>query len=335
MIRRSLRSGRRRHSPSRKHSKTRNRVLRSESLEARMLLSGLSPLESGLSPAALVGAATPSNQAPTITQPLTINGNAPVTGKSASLSVQASGSNLVYIWSVTSSTGGTATFSANDTAAAYNATATFTKAGSYTISVKIMGAGNLSVTASQSVVVSPVLTSLVLKTAGGQVLSPTSALAVSAASQTLSVQGLDQFGNALAVQPAFTWSTTTKPAGAAAPTVAATSTGATITFYQAGSYGLSVQTSAAGVFSASVSMTVAQVLSAVQFPSGVPTYFSCSGTSQKLTVPTFLDQFGNVMAVSPALSWSTSAAAPAHRRRPSRPAGASPRSRSRWPVPTC
>ena len=137
-----------------------------------------------------VGAATPSNQLPRSRNRSRSTAIRPSPARRASLLVQASGSNLVYIWSVTLSTGGTATFSANDTAAAYNATATFTKAGSYTISVKIMGAGTLSVTASQSVVVPPVLTSLVLKTAGGQVLSPTSRVAVSAASQTLSVQGL-------------------------------------------------------------------------------------------------------------------------------------------------
>ena len=55
-------------------------------------------------------------------------------------------------------------------------------------------------------------------------------------------------------------------------------------------------------------MTVAQVLSAIENPSGGATYLYCSGTSQQLTIPTFLDQFGNVMAVTPALSWSTSSA---------------------------
>ncbi len=203
-------------------------------------------------------------------------------------------------------------------------------AGSYVLTAHAAAVPGISFV--EQVSVNQTATGLVVKTAGGQVVSPTSAVAVSGAGQTFVVAEVDQFGNATAVQPAFTWSTITVPAGAPAPTVAATSTGATLTFYKAGSYGVGVQASTGGNFSASVSMTVAQVLSTIK---NVPTApVSISGTSLQLAVPTFLDQFGNAMAVTPALSWSTSSAPTARRRRPSRPAGALPRSRSRWPAPT-
>ena len=89
---------------------------------------------------------------------------------------------------------------------------------------------------------------------------------MSGVSQSLVAQGLDQFGNALATQPAFTWSITTVPSGASTPRLAASGAGATVTFGKAGTYGLAVQAKAAGGVSVtrSVSMTVAQVVSGVK-----------------------------------------------------------------------
>ena len=132
----------------------------------------------------MVGAHAPVNAAPTVAQPISVNGNAAVTGKTASLSVLGSDdggeAKLVYTWSVTAApAGGTATFSINGTNAAKNMTATFTKAGTYSLTVKIVDAGGLSVSSTKTVVVSPTLTSISVSTASGQVVSPGSALAVS------------------------------------------------------------------------------------------------------------------------------------------------------------
>ena len=135
-------------------------------------------------------------------------------------------------------------------------TVTFKMAGSYTLTAHATAVPSVSF--AEQVSVNQAATGLVVKTAAGQVVSPTSALAVSGTGQTFVVAEVDQFGNAMAAQPAFTWSTITVPAGAGT-TVAATSTGATITVYQAGSYGVGVQASGGGNFSASVSMTVRRV----------------------------------------------------------------------------
>ncbi len=94
------------------------------------------------------------NAAPTVAKQIIVNGNAPVTGKTASLSVlgndDAGESKLVYNWSVTGSpAGGTATFSLNGTNGAKNTTITFTKAGTYNLTVKIVDGGGLSVTRGQ------------------------------------------------------------------------------------------------------------------------------------------------------------------------------------------
>ena len=84
--------------------------------------------------------------------------------------------------------------------------------------------------------------------ANGQVVSASSPLTVSGVSQTLAAQGLDQFGNALATTPAFTWSITTIPSGAARPAISASGGNATLTFSKAGAYGLAVQAECGGRF---------------------------------------------------------------------------------------
>ena len=70
-----------RRSRSRKPSKSRNRILRSEPLESRMLLSsnGWSLLASYAAPsaAAIVRTVAPVNAAPTVAQAICINNNAP------------------------------------------------------------------------------------------------------------------------------------------------------------------------------------------------------------------------------------------------------------------
>jgi hypothetical protein len=281
-----------------------------------MLLSGngWSLLGSHVVPwaAAIIKTATPVNAAPTLAQTICVNNNAPITSQTASLSVlgkdDGGESKLTYTWSVTAApSGGTATFSANGVNAAKNATATFTKAGTYQLAIRIVDAGGLSTSSVKSIIVSSTPTSIAVSTASGQLVSSSSALAVSGTSQALVAQERDQFGNALAAQPAFTWSISTTPAGATKPGLTAKGAGVTVAFAKAGVYGVVVQATVGAIrFTASVPLNVTQVLSAVKNVSTTPVYVS--GTTLQPFIPTFVDQFGNALAVAPTLTWSTTSA---------------------------
>jgi hypothetical protein len=141
-----------------------------------------------------------SGQAPTVVTPAHASAN-PVTGTTTNLSVLGGDvtgeANLTYTWSVINGPAGV-TFSANGSNAAKNTTATFTQAGAYTFEATIRNAGGLSTTSDVTVTVNQTLTSIVV--------SPGSASISPGASQQFTAQARDQFGNALAVQPAFTWS---------------------------------------------------------------------------------------------------------------------------------
>jgi hypothetical protein len=123
----------------------------------------------------------------------------PVTGTSVGLSVlgqeNGSDSGLTYTWSGSGPAG--VTFSANGTNAAKNTTATFARAGAYTLTATISD-GSKSVTSSVNVTVLQTLTSLRV--------SPASATVADGATRQFSATALDQFGVALTTQPAFTWS---------------------------------------------------------------------------------------------------------------------------------
>ena len=222
---------------------------------------GLASLVQGIAPPDTVGSVKAANTAPTVAQGITVNNNLPVTGKTASLSVLASDDgglgNLVYKWSVTASpTGGTATFGANGTNAASNTTATFTEAGAYTLSVKIVDSGNLSVSTTKTVTVTPTAASIRISTAAGQVVTSGSTLQVTGVSQALVAQGLDQFGNVMAAQPALVWSTTSLPASATAPSFTTSKGVTTVTFAMSGHYGLTVRVSNASSISSAVAVNV-------------------------------------------------------------------------------
>ena len=89
------------------------------------------------------------------------------------------------------------TFSANGTNGAKNTTATFTKAGTYSVQVTIKDLGNLTVTSSLNVAVTQTLTSITV--------APASASVSSGATQQFTASAKDQFGTALATQPGVSW----------------------------------------------------------------------------------------------------------------------------------
>jgi hypothetical protein len=135
---------------------------------------------------------------PTVQTPATAAAN-PVTGTTVGLSVlgqeNGSDSGLTYTWSGSGPAG--VTFSANGSNATKNATATFAQAGAYTLTATISD-GSRSVTSSVNVTVNQTLTSIQV--------SPSAVTVADGATQAFTARALDQFGTALATQPAFTWS---------------------------------------------------------------------------------------------------------------------------------
>ena len=105
--------------------------------------------------------------------------------------------NLTYTWATTGTPPAPVTFSANGTNAAKTVGATFTKAGSYSIQVTIRDQGDLTVTSSVTVTVTPTLTSITV--------TPASASVATGGTQAFTATARDQFGVALSPQPAFTW----------------------------------------------------------------------------------------------------------------------------------
>jgi hypothetical protein len=122
-------------------------------------------------------------------------------GTASNLSVtaaDASGtSNLIYTWTTTGTSPAPVTFSPNGTASAANTTATFTKSGTYSFLVTITNPIGLSATSSVSVAVSQIPTSILI--------TPSSAVLATGATQQFTASVLDQFGNAMIPQPAHAW----------------------------------------------------------------------------------------------------------------------------------
>jgi uncharacterized lipoprotein NlpE involved in copper resistance len=155
-----------------------------------------------------------------------------VTGTSTSLSVLGSDpageSSLTYTWyTVSQPTGGDVSVSATGTNASKDVTAYFHANGTYVLYVQLEDPSGYEIDSGfVDITVDPTLTSITL--------SPTSANLNENGTQQFTATALDQFGNALATQPTFTWSNTgagsvnstglyTAPAAAGSATVTATS----------------------------------------------------------------------------------------------------------------
>jgi hypothetical protein len=142
-----------------------------------------------------------TNTPPAIATAASANPN-PVPCSTTELSVLGSDdkgeSNLTYTWAATGTPPSAVTFSINGTNAAKATTATFTKAGSYTIQATVIDAEGLSVMSSVIVTVNQTLTSVVV--------TPSNTIVTSSTTQQFIATGLDQFATALTAQPAFTWS---------------------------------------------------------------------------------------------------------------------------------
>jgi len=110
-------------------------------------------------------------------------------------------SHLTYTWAAASLPPGAsepAYSAANGTNAGKNVTATFSKAGTYTMRVTIQDEGGLTVTSDVSVSVVATVTSIVV--------TPNPAMLYYGETQQFEAVAYDQFGAAISPQPAFTWS---------------------------------------------------------------------------------------------------------------------------------
>ena len=142
-----------------------------------------------------------TNQPPTIISKPSATPN-PITGTTTALSVTATDDggepNLTYVWSiVTQPTGGSVTFSANNSNAAKNTTATFTKAGDYTIAVVVKDQLGLTISDTVDVTVSQTLSKVLV--------TPADVSVYRGKNQSFSPTAEDQFNNPLIQTPTFTW----------------------------------------------------------------------------------------------------------------------------------
>ena len=126
----------------------------------------------------------------------------PVTGATTFLSVGASddggAGNLTYTWSAIGTPPAPVIFTPNGVNAAQNATAMFSKAGTYTLQVFIADLGGFKSTSSVTVTVNQSFTAFAV--------TPPSATVNLTGSQQFTVSANDQFGNPIAPSPTATWS---------------------------------------------------------------------------------------------------------------------------------
>ncbi len=154
-----------------------------------------------------------------------------VTGTTTNLSVlgadSAGESTLTYMWSVLG-TSPAVTFTANNSNAAKNTTATFSAAGTYNLLVTITDASGLSTTSNVTVTVS--------QTATSTAITPATSTIAQYGSQQFTAAELDQFGNYMVSQPTFTFTSTGVGAVSSSGSFASSTTGTAAITATAGSY---------------------------------------------------------------------------------------------------
>jgi hypothetical protein len=155
----------------------------------------------GVSGTGILWVTATGNPAPTVAIAPAANPN-PVTAKTTSLSVLGADDGgeaaLTYTWVTAGTPPAAVSFSPNGNNGAKNSTATFAKAGVYTLQVRIQDAGGALVLASLSVAVSQ-------KPSGLAVLPPNPSVNPSATRQFTGAL-VDQFGDAIDSSLTFAWS---------------------------------------------------------------------------------------------------------------------------------
>jgi len=173
------------------------------------LVTGLGTPIANLVVAGLVGGSSSSggsSKPPTIATASHVVSQTSTTASLSVLGADAAGaSSLTYSWTTLGTPPAPVAFSANGTNAAQNTTATFSQAGSYTLQATVTDPSGLTVTSQVTVIVSQTLTSIQV--------TPGSATVAPGGTSQFSATELDQFGNAMAKQPTFTWSLSSSSAG--------------------------------------------------------------------------------------------------------------------------
>jgi len=147
----------------------------------------------------LVGGSTGSAQPPTIATPAQVVSQTATTATLHVLGADAAGeASLTYTWAAAGTPPGSVSFSANGTNAAKDTTVTFTAAGTYTLQVTVTDPSGLTATSQVTVTTNQALTSVSV--------TPGTATVAPGGTQQFTARGLDQYGNPMATQPAFTWS---------------------------------------------------------------------------------------------------------------------------------
>ena len=145
---------------------------------------------------------TSATQSPTVAAAASASPN-PLTGTTTNLSVLGSdptgAANLYYTWTATSLPSGASqpTFSVNGTNAAQNTTATFNRAGSYTLQATITNTYGLKVTSSVNATVD--------QTLSGITISPSTAIVNVSSTQQFTAYGSDQFGQPISGSISAAW----------------------------------------------------------------------------------------------------------------------------------
>jgi hypothetical protein len=179
------------------------------------------------------GGGSTTNQPPTIATAAQVVSQTTTTARLHVLGADDGGeANLTYTWAAIGGSPAGATFSANGTNAAKDATVTFAQAGTYTLQVTVTDLGGLSVTSQVTVTTSQALTSVTV--------APGTATVAPGGTQQFTATARDQYGNPMAQQPAFTWSLTPS-------TLGTISSAGLFTAAQGASGTVTVQASASGL----------------------------------------------------------------------------------------
>jgi hypothetical protein len=205
------------------------------------------------------------------------------------------------VWTrVAAPSGGTVTPSVTNGVA----TLTFNRLGAYITRATV---GTLAVDLKSNVI--PTATGIAVRNSLGQAASATTPSTTTALSQTWSATAFDQFGNAMAQQPTFTWTTPTTPIGSQ-PRIQTTGNAAAVTFNRAGTYSVRADSgSASFTFQVNVSAVLSRIsLTTLERVAVTPTVsIRTTTTGQRLVVSGF-DQFGIAMTTLPSLTWTATTA---------------------------
>jgi streptogramin lyase len=136
---------------------------------------------------------------PSIVTPAHVVAQTPTTATLNVLGADPAGeANLTYTWSVVGTPPAPVSFDVNGSHAAQTTTATFSRAGVYTLEVTATDPANLTASSQVTVVVSQVVNSISV--------APATANVTAGATQQFTATALDQFGFGFALQPTFSWS---------------------------------------------------------------------------------------------------------------------------------